>query len=268
MQSQAHVVIVGGGIMGAGLLYHLAKEGWTDCVLIEKGELTSGSTWHAAGQITHGLAHWGLAKINAYGVELYQQLEAETGQSVSWHGCGSLRMAYHEDEMDSIRHILDVGRGLGVPMEIIGLDEIRRIHPFFNLDGVRAALHTPDDGHVDPAGAAFALAKGARDRGCKVIRHCRVLNIEATSNGKWRVITEQGDILCRHVVNAGGTYARQIAAWGRLRFADGQHHPPLLRHRRGARIRRVGTGAAGGTRRHDLLRLHPYGTAVGTDRHL
>ena len=227
MQSQARVVIVGGGIMGASLLYHLAREGWSDCLLIEKGELTSGSTWHAAGQITHGLAHWGLAKMNAYGVELYQRLEAETGQSLSWHGCGSLRMAYNDDEMDSIRHTLDVGRGIGgVRMQIIGPDEIRKIHPFFNLDGVQAALHTPDDGHVDPAGATFALAKGARDRGAKVIRHCRVLNIEAAPNGQWRVITEQGDISCQHVVNAGGTYARQIGEWVGydLPMANTTHH--------------------------------------------
>ena len=154
MQDQAQVVIVGGGVMGASLLYHLAKEGWTDCVLIEKAELTSGSTWHAAGQITHGLAHWGLAKINQYGVDFYKGLEAETGQSVSWHGCGSLRVAYLDDEVDFVRHILSVGRGVGVPMEIVGPDEIRRLHPFFNLDGVKCGLHTPNDGHVDPSGAS------------------------------------------------------------------------------------------------------------------
>ncbi len=226
MIDQARVVIVGGGVMGASLLYHLAREGWTDIVLIEKAELTSGSTWHAAGQITHGLAHWELGTINRYGVEFYKGLEAETGQSVSWHGCGSLRVAYFDDEVDYIRHILSVGRGLGVPMEIIGPDEIRRLHPFFNLDGVKAALHTPDDGHVDPAGATFGMVKGARDRGAAVIRHNRVLDIRQLDGGEWLVVTEQGDIRCQHVVNAGGTYARQIAAWSGydLPMANTTHH--------------------------------------------
>ena len=226
MIDQARVVIVGGGIMGASLLYHLTREGWRDVVLVEKAELTSGSTWHAAGQITHGLAHWGLGTINRYGVEFYQGLEAETGQSVSWHGCGSLRVAYLDDEVDYIRHILSVGRGLGVPMEVIGPQEIRRLHPFFNVDGVKAALHTPDDGHVDPAGATFGMVKGARDRGATVIRHNRVLDIKALPTGEWSVETEQGSIRCEHVVNAGGTYARQIAAWSGydLPMANTTHH--------------------------------------------
>ncbi len=226
MISHARVVIVGGGVMGAALLYHLTKEGWTDIVLIEKAELTSGSTWHAAGQITHGLAHWGLGTINKYGVEFYNGLEAETGQSVSWHGCGSMRVAYLDDEVDFIRHILSVGRGMGVPMEIIGPDEIRKLHPFFNLDGVKAALHTPDDGHVDPSGATMGMVKGARDRGAKVIRQNRVVDIKQLPTGEWKVFTEQGDIVCQHVVNAGGTYAKQIAAWSGydLPMANTTHH--------------------------------------------
>jgi dimethylglycine dehydrogenase len=226
MIDQARVVIVGGGIMGASLLYHLAKEGWTDVVLLEKAELTSGSTWHAAGQITHGLAHWGLGTINRYGVEFYKGLEAETGQSVSWHGCGSLRVAYHEDEVDYIGHILSVGRGLGVPMEIVGPEEIKRLNPFFNVDGVKAGLHTPDDGHVDPSGATMGMVKGARDMGATVIRHCRVTDIRHLPSGDWQVVTEQGDITCEHVVNAAGTYAKQVAAWSGydLPMANTTHH--------------------------------------------
>jgi len=226
MIDQARVVIVGGGIMGASLLYHLAREGWTDTVLLEKAELTSGSTWHAAGQITHGLAHWGLGTINRYGVEFYKGLEAETGQSVSWHGCGSLRVAHHDDEVDYIGHILSVGRGLGVPMEIVDPAEIRRLHPFFNTDGVKAGLHTPDDGHVDPSGATMGMIKGARDRGAQVIRHCRVTDIRQLPSGAWLVVTEKGDITCDHVVNAAGTYARQVAAWSGydLPMANTTHH--------------------------------------------
>lgn len=213
MESQARVVIVGGGIMGCSLLYHLAKEGWTDCVLVEKAELTSGSTWHAAGQISHSTSHWGLANMVKYGTELYPRLEEETGQSATWHGCGSLRLAYNSDEMDWLKYTLSVARGLNLELDIIGTDEIAKLHPFYNLDGVLGALHTPNDGHVDPAGAAMALAKGARQMGAKVVRHNRVTNIERLPSGEWKVVTEQGDITCKIVVNAGGTYARQIGEW-------------------------------------------------------
>lgn len=226
MQSQAKVVIIGGGIMGASLLYHLVKEGWTDCLLIEKAELTSGSTWHAAGQITHGLSHWSLGKINSYGTKLYKTLEAETGQSVTFHDCGSIRVAYSDDEIDFLKHIISVGRGQGEPMEIISPEEMKKLHPFFNLDGVKAALHTPEDGHVDPAGATFALVKGARDGGAKVVRHNRVLNTTQQPNGEWLVETEQGNVTCEYVVNAAGAYAKQVAAWVgyNLPMANTTHH--------------------------------------------
>ncbi len=213
MTTQAKVVIIGGGVMGCSLAYHLCKEGWTDVVLLEKAELTSGSTWHAAGQITHSVSHYGLAKMAAYGTELYPRLEAETGQSCSWHGCGSLRVAYEDAEVDWLHYTLSVGRGLGHDMEIVGPDRIRALHPFYNLDGVVAALHTPHDGHVDPAGVAFGMAAGARQLGAKVIRQNRVTGLTRKPNGEWIVQTEQGDIACEIVVNAGGTYARQIGQW-------------------------------------------------------
>ena len=213
MADSARVVIVGGGIMGTSLLYHLAREGWRDCVLVEKGELTSGSTWHAAGQITHSASHYGLGRMAGYAIELYPRLERETGQSVTFHGCGSLRLAYTRDELNWLRHTVSVGTALGHPMEIIGPDAIRRLHPFYNLDGVLAALHTPADGHVDPAGATFALARGARRLGARVRRHERVTGIRRRAGGEWQVSTEKDDIVCEHVVNAAGTYARQIGAW-------------------------------------------------------
>ncbi len=212
-EQQAKVIIVGGGIMGASLLYHLAHEGWSDCLLIEKAELTSGSTWHAAGQITHSVSGFAVGKMVGYGIDLYKRIETETGHSPSFHDCGSFRLAYTDDELDWLNYTLSVGASLGHPMELVGPEEIAKRHPFYNLDGVKAALWTPEDGHVDPAGATFALAKGARQLGAKVIRHNRVTNITKDANGEFLVETEQGTWRAEIVVNAGGTYARQIGQW-------------------------------------------------------
>ncbi|WP_422036958.1 FAD-dependent oxidoreductase [Roseibium sp.] len=219
LPSSARVVIVGGGIMGCGLAYHLAHEGCSDVVLLEKAELTSGSTWHAAGQITHSTSSFGLGKCVGYNIDLYSGLlEEETGQSVTWHGCGSFRLAYTEDEMDWLRHTMSVGRALQFPMELVGPERIRELHPFYNLDGVLGALHTPDDGHADPSGVTQALAIGARKLGVKIIRRCRATDIKQQANGEWKVSTELGDITCEHVVNAGGTYARQMGEWSGLQL--------------------------------------------------
>ena len=213
MTTHTRVVIVGGGIVGCSVAYHLSKEGWSDCVLLEKAELTSGSTCHAAGQVTHSTSSYGLGRMAGYAIDLYKRIEAETGQSVTFHDCGSLRLAYNDDELDWLRYTVSVGAALRHPMEIIGPDEIRQRHPFYNLDGVKAALWTPQDGHVDPAGATFALAAGARQAGVTITRHNRVTDIQPRPDGGWRVVTEQGDYVCEHVVNAAGTYARQVGRW-------------------------------------------------------
>jgi len=207
------VIIVGGGIMGTSLLYHLTKEGWSDCLLLEKGELASGSTWHAAGQITHSTSSYGLATMTRYGTGLYASIEEETGQSVSWHNPGSLRLAYHPDEMDWLQYTVSVGRGVGNRMEIVDPDRIAELHPFYRLDGVLGALHTPDDGHLDPAGATQAFATGARARGATVKRSTRVTNTVALDGGGWRVDTDDESYTGQIVVNAAGTYARQVGSW-------------------------------------------------------
>ena len=217
--SHARVVIVGGGVMGCGLAYHLAHEGWTDIVLLEKAELTSGSTWHAAGQITYATSSYSLGKCVDYNIGLYAGgLEAETGHSVTWHGCGSLRLAYSQDEMDWLHHTLSVGRSLGADIEMVDVAKVAEMHPFYNLDGVLGALHTPGDGHVDPSGVTQAMATGARQLGAKIIRHCRATNITCLASGEWLVETEHGSITCEHVVNAGGTYARQMGEWSGLQL--------------------------------------------------
>ncbi|PUB16452.1 FAD-dependent oxidoreductase [Yoonia sediminilitoris] len=218
--SHARVVIVGGGVMGVGLAYHLAHEGWgPDVVLLEKAELTSGSTWHAAGQITHSTSSFSLGKCVDYNIGLYSGgLEAETGQAVTWHGCGSFRLAYTTDEMDWLRHTLSVGRALGFNIELVGPEQVAKLHPFYNLNGVLGALHTPDDGHVDPTNVTMAMAAGARAKGARIIRRCRATNITQAQSGEWVVETEQGTITCEHVVNAGGTYARQMGEWSGLQL--------------------------------------------------
>ena len=206
--------------MGVGLAYHLGHEGWgVGTVLLEKAELTSGSTWHAAGQITHSTSSFGLGKCVDYNIGLYSGgLEAETGQPVTWHGCGSFRLAYTEDEMDWLRHTLSVGRALGFNIELVGPDRIAERHPFYNLEGVLGALHTPDDGHVDPTNVTMAMAAGARQKGVRIIRRCRATNITQLPTGEWQVETGKGTITCEHVVNAGGTYARQMGEWSGLQL--------------------------------------------------
>lgn len=206
--------------MGVGLAYHLGHEGWgEETVLLEKAELTSGSTWHAAGQITHSTSSFGLGKCVDYNIGLYSGgLEAETGQPVTWHGCGSFRLAYTEDEMDWLRHTLSVGRSLGFNIELVGPEKVAELHPFYNLSGVLGALHTPDDGHVDPTNVTMAMAAGARQKGVRIIRQCRATNITQADNGEWVVETGKGTITCEHVVNAGGTYARQIGEWSGLQL--------------------------------------------------
>ena len=218
--THARVVIVGGGVMGVGLAYHLGHEGWgSDTVLLEKSELASGSTWHAAGQITHSTSSFGLGRCVDYNIGLYSGgLEAETGQPVTWHGCGSLRLAYAEDEMDWLRHTLSVGRSLGFNTELVGPDRISQLHPFYNIDGVLGALHTPDDGHADPTNITWAMAAGARQNGVKIMRRCRATNIAQAPNGEWVVETDKGAVSCEHVVNAGGTYARQMGEWSGLQL--------------------------------------------------
>ena len=211
MRDHARVVIIGGGMMGCGLLYHLAEEGWTDSLLIEKGELTSGSTWHAAGQCPSFNADYSMAQIHHYGNTLYPKLEEMTGQYVSWHGCGGIRFAMNEAELDWFKHVEGVSKMVGFRMQIIGPDEIKQINPWTDTTGVLAGAWTLDDGHVDPAGCCNALAKGARDMGAEIVRNNRVLDVNQMPNGEWQVVTEQGTVTCEHVVNAAGCYARQVA---------------------------------------------------------
>ena len=226
MKTSARVVVVGGGMMGASLLYHLALEGCSDTVLIEKGELTSGSTWHAAGQCPSITGSYNLAKIHAYSNTLYPKLEALTGQYVSWHPCGGLRLANNRDELAWLKFVQGYSKSIGFSMDIVGLEDIKRLNPFLTTDRVIAAAWTRDDGHGDPSGLCNALAKAARDLGASVVRRNRVLDIRPRPSGEWEVITEKGSIIAEMVVNAAGCYARQVAAMvgADAPIANMQHH--------------------------------------------
>ena len=160
MKTHARVVVIGGGVMGVGLLYHLTKEGWSDVVLVEKGELTSGSTWHAAGLIPHFIGSLNMAKVHLYGSQLYQRLEAETGQATGWHGCGAIRLATNPDEVDWFHYVQGVLRCVGAECHLIGPAEIAELHPLLDLEGVLLGAYTPGDGHTDPASSTNAMAAG------------------------------------------------------------------------------------------------------------
>lgn len=212
MKNHAQVVIVGGGNMGAGVLYHLAKMGWRDCILLEKSELTSGATWHAAGLVSRMVGGQALGSIHDYAVDLYKRIEAETGVGVSLHNCGSLRVATSPDHMDWINHIRDAVLARGQDARIIGPGEVARLNPLYDVNaaGVLGALFTPDDGHVDPSGACHSMVQGARQLGATVRRNCRVLATRQRSSGEWEIETEQGKVIAEHVVNAAGYHARQV----------------------------------------------------------
>lgn len=213
MRNHRQVVIVGGGNMGVGLLYHLAESGWKDVLLIEKGELTSGSTWHAAGLCTDFIADYNMSKIHHYGVELYPKLEELTGHYVSWHTSGSIRFATNQHELDYFKLVAGIAENSGVEMEIIGLNEIKQIVPWIVLDGVVAGAWTPRDGHVDPAGVCNAMAIAAKRLGVEILRNTLVTDIKWLPSGEWVVVTDSGDYVCEHVVNAAGSYAGRVAEW-------------------------------------------------------
>ena len=213
MKSHTRVVVVGGGVMGVGLLYHLALEGWTDIALIEKGELTSGSTWHAAGQCPHFNGSLNMTKVHLYGTQLYPKLEELTGQAVSWHGCGVLRLATTDEEVNWLKYVYGISKLAGYEGEIIGPSEIKQYHPYLETFGIKAAFRTVTDGHVAPADITNAMATGARKLGAEIYRRNRVLDIKLLPNGEWRVFTEQGNIDCEHVVNAAGSYCDVVGSW-------------------------------------------------------
>ncbi|SMF53967.1 dimethylglycine dehydrogenase [Tistlia consotensis] len=207
----ARVVVIGGGVNGVSALYHLARKGWSDVVLLERTELTAGSTWHAAGLLPLFNMSYSVGQLHQYSVELYKRLEAETGQAVSFHQTGNLRLATNRDRMDEYRNYQCTAETIGVECHLIGVEEIKKLWPLINAEGLVGALWHPTDGHIAPVDVTMALAKGARDKGGRIFQHTAVTGIERNGSAEWVVKTTKGDIACEHVVCATGNYARTTA---------------------------------------------------------
>ena len=212
MRSEAQVVVIGGGVAGCSVLYHLTKLGWNDVVLVEKNVLTSGSTWHAAGLCTQMISSWNLMKLLQYSLDLYNRLEAETGQAVDFHQCGSLRIGTTQDRLDEFNNRKGIAETLGIPFNIITPAQARELFPLASFDDALAVAHIPTDGYVDPAGVTQALARGATAAGAEIHQHAGVTAIERDGDG-WLVKTTKGEIRTDVIVNAAGQWARQL---GRL----------------------------------------------------
>ena len=213
MKSHARVVIVGGGSLGVNLLYHLTKEGWTDVVLVEKGELTSGSTWHAAGLCSNFIGNHTVAQIHNYTIKLYNEiLPEETGEKSVFHQCGSIRQGFTRVEEEWFRNLESRSKNIGFEFNIISKAEAQQLNPLMNFDKARTIVSTPNDGHVDPTSVVMPLSKLARKNGAEIYRNTRVTAINELRSGEWEVVTENGNIIAEHVVNAGGCFAREVGA--------------------------------------------------------
>jgi dimethylglycine dehydrogenase len=210
--THARVVVIGGGAVGCSALYHLAQRGWSDCVLLEMDELTSGSTWHAAGNCPNFSGSWGIMKLQRYSTQLYARLAAETGYPINYHVTGAVRLAQTAARMDEYRHVTAMARHQGIAFEMLSPSEIRARHPFVETRGLAGGQWDPFDGDIDPAQLTQALAHGARAAGARILRACRVTAIAAASGGAWRVSTTRGDIVAEIVVNAAGYRAAEIGA--------------------------------------------------------
>ena len=213
MKNKARVVVVGGGVVGVSTLYHLAKKGWKEVVLVEQADLTSGSTWHAAGLLPLFNMSYSVGQIHKYSVRLYGELEAETGLNPGLSRVGNIRLAMTEDRMDEYRQYSAVASTIGVRVDFLTPEEVQALWPLCVTDGLVGAIVHPEDGYIQPADLTFALAKGARNHGAEIYTRTRVVGIER-KHGEWvvAVTDKNGDsheIVCEHVVSASGNFARQ-----------------------------------------------------------
>jgi dimethylglycine dehydrogenase len=210
MKPSARAVVIGGGVVGASVLYHLAKIGWTDVMLIEKSELTSGSTWHAAGGMHTFNGEANISRLQKYTIDLYREIEALSGQSCGLHPNGGLMLAATQGELDSLKLICSRARYLGMQTEMITLEEALRFNPLIDTSYFIGALWRADGGHCDPSGTTQAYVKAARLLGASVERFTRVQSLVQRADGSWDVVTDKGTVHAEHVVNCGGLWAREI----------------------------------------------------------
>ena len=242
MKAQARVVVIGGGVVGVSTLYHLARKGWSDVVLVERKELTSGSTWHAAGLLPLFNMSYSVGQIHKYSVQLYRALEEETGQHVGFKQVSNIRLARTKDRWDEYMFYAGVAKTIGVKVNMLTPAMVQEIWPLCETDGLIGAIQHPDDGYIQPADLTQAFAQGARARGAEIYRHTTVTGIERR-NGQWIVKTDKGEIACEHVVSATGNFARKTGAMVGLeipvipvehQYIVTEPHPAVLeRHKKG-----------------------------------
>ena len=218
MKSHAQAVVIGGGVIGCSILYHLTKLGWSDVVMLERDELTSGSTWHAADNI-HGLHDsTNISRIQHYTMNLYKELEQETGQGCGVFQPGSLYLAQTEAREHQLRLQEAKAKLYGMNFHEVSRAEAEQLHPLVNFDGIRCIMFEPDGGNVDPSGVTNAYATGARQRGAEIYRFTPVTATEQQPNGSWIVRTPKGDIHTEWVINAAGLWGREVAALAGLKL--------------------------------------------------
>ncbi len=205
----ARVVIIGGGAVGTSTLYHLAKAGWKDCVLLEKNELTAGSTWHAAGNCPNFSGSWAIMNMQRYGLEMYRTLATDVDYPMNYHVTGSLRLAHSKERMQEFERVAGMGRYQGLEMQIMSPQEMQAYHPFMETHALAGGMWDPLDGDIDPAQLTQAMAKGARDHGGRIERFCPATGIDRDGD-EWIVKTDKGDIRCEFVVNCAGYYAQRV----------------------------------------------------------
>jgi dimethylglycine dehydrogenase len=209
MKTQARVVVIGGGAVGVGTLYHLARKGWSDVVLVERRELTSGSTWHAAGLLPLFNLSYSVGQLHKYSVNLYKSLEEETGLNAGLSNVSNIRLARTQDRMDEYKYYAGIARTIGVEVQFLTPPEVREIWPLMETHGIIGAIQHREDGYIQPADLTQAMARGARNRGAEIYRNTTVTGISQKPNGEWLVTTDRGEITCEHVVSATGNFARK-----------------------------------------------------------